>query len=233
MAPKKFPSLGDFFEWLDHGPPASRFDRLLCFMKGNWAALYDALVDALVSDEQRRRAAAPCAAVTLQPTDRVEVPRWVLDALMNELGHSLDGKIGANGKPWVNRYRQDLIDWYRYCQVWYRRLPSDTHAREETPEAQQARLEFFRKQRAAGLDLIDTMAPHPWITSKDHSVDAFEAVATVLKDSTVYGGKPSTIKTSWENVTKALKNGEFWRYYPSKFLRFNGHHADADRNSGR
>lgn len=219
MATRKFHSPIDFYNWLDDGPANGRYSRRRCFIEGrNWAALYDALTDADMTDRVQRQAAGREAG----PDDLVAVPRWALDAAAAEVKALLGKKITSRGKPWIKRYKQDLIDWYRYQQVWFRRLPPDTYPQHR--DDLEKRREFFRQQRGAGVEIVDTADTHPWTSGRRGSdIDVFDAASITVRGS-VYQGNRATIKTSWEKVNAAIKRGEFWRYYPSRWVRFKGHH---------
>jgi hypothetical protein len=225
---KKFASIDDFEEYLAQST-RDRFNRRHVFSSGNYAALLDAL---MVAVEDVPEDAEPNAPVT--------VPLWVADGLLDCLKRYVrtaktKQKKGPNTQ-WVKRFRQDLIDWERYQQVWFRVIArrnddADAPAR---AEARKWRRWFHDYQRKRGSEyVVATQTPYPWTAGKhrnDWSV--FEAVAKTFP-SGVYGGSATEMKKSYERVTRALRCGESWRYYPSKWIRFEGQIRTAEEDHAR
>jgi hypothetical protein len=145
----------------------------------NLAGLVDGLVDASVADK-RERSYSP-----LLPDDPVEVPRWVVDGLLEYIKSTAKVfRIAPTGRhsTWVERYIQDAVDFARYDAV---------HG--------------FHFNR--GL---------VW-------PDAYEEAAKTL--SGLAGGSIDTIEESYKRVAKALRNGQWGRYYRS--TRFPVRHLNA------
>ena len=75
--------------------------------------------------------------------------------------------------------------------------------------------------------------PYPWGPGKEAPEDyVFEAVSKIYEGS-AYRGTASEIKASWGRVHDALNRGEAWRYYPSKWIQFEGQlmTSDADHTT--
>ena len=229
---RRFGDVHEFYEWLD-SETAPRFDRKTCFEHGNWAALLDTVNSSLAESAQEKKPKR------LAPTDPVSVPRWALEALKDQLlVPHLDVAKSATGKGrharWKEQYRQDLVDWLRYHEVWIRHI-----ARGEGDPPRPSR-GVMREERRAFLaseqgtrDGVDLFFPHTWQAGQIHDdVDAFAAAAT-LKRKSAWGGSARAVRKSWERVTKALSRGESWRYYPSRWVRFKGHPRSTEQDSPR
>jgi hypothetical protein len=215
MTPKKrFASALEFDEWLDQ-IASDRFNRRVVFQHGNWTALYDAAMEAFTD-------VADGAPVTL--------PEWVARGLiekalpraMKSLQPARTSKLQA-GRPrkrWdAKQWRGDMIDWWRFRQVWYRRIGAE-ESKQKGPREQRAdRIGYRRSQQQRGSNhAIDMWTPYPWSSTKDDDLNVFEAVAEV-SHGTPYGGSPDQIRKSYERVNGALKRLEAWRFYESKWLR--------------
>ena len=103
----------DFPEWLHAETVDTRLNRQRAYTSGNWAALHDALIQAMTDARGDGR--------SQKPVDPVGVPLWVLEALLRRVlqPYMVSSK---ECKSWRKRYRQDLVDWERYCQVLYRKI---------------------------------------------------------------------------------------------------------------
>lgn len=80
----------------------------------NLAGLIDGLMDASDADK-RDRSYSP-----ILPNDSVEVPRWVVDGIVDYIKATAKAfKVAPTGRhsKWVDRYRQDAIDFARYDAV--------------------------------------------------------------------------------------------------------------------
>jgi hypothetical protein len=218
MARRSFNSIDEFWDWLDQAT-ADRLDRQKVFAAGNWTALYDALAQA------HAEGADPSAPVAL--------PRWVAEGMLGALPRIIregfkpqsSGKRGRPRRAQWNRdiWRQDMIDWKRFLEVWHRRIARDDDLpAHPTPTEQRAQRIAHRKQaKAQGSRYrVHVQMPYPWQSSSaDGDSDVFEAAADVLQGS-VYEGSPAEIRHSWERVTAAVKAGEGWRYYQSRWILF-------------
>lgn len=229
MAKRKFHNGSEFWDWLEE-VSGDRMNRRKVFEAGkNWAPLYDALQDAAAQG-------APAGSTPPSPDDLVTIPRWALDAVLKELARpAISAKRTGKGKghgPWLNRYRQDLVDWYRFQQVQFRNIgPAEADYPAMTPaEAQQARIAYRRQAERRGSEyVVRTDVPYPWKPNRAaDDMDAFTAAASILKSSAAYSGQASTMKKSYEKVRAALKRGEFWRYYPSRWIQPKGHSMSID-----
>lgn len=209
MAQRKFASVDEFEEWLTTFDRI-RLNRQACFLAGNYTALYDALTDALDTDGEPK------------------VPRWVLEALLDDTivramnalnGVVRTGQAARRGRPsgvWnAAIWRRDVIDWFRFKQVWYRRIARRDH----DPEHPRFDVQQSRRLLAHRCGAIETGTPYPWNppgTTGDLSV--FEAVSAMFVNS-AYAGSSDEVRKSYARVTDSLNAGEAWRYYPSKWLR--------------
>jgi hypothetical protein len=123
-------------------------------------------------------------------------------------------------KPIAARQRAKA---YR-ASVQARALQEATRIQDRTERAQA----IARARRCDLPYVVDTSTPYQWSDTADpEDWPVFKAVAKILERS-VYKGSADAMKDSYERVTAALKRGEGWRYYPSKWVRFRGHVVDAD-----
>ena len=212
MAKKRFRTIQEFDDWLDDATRATRLHRRTAFERGNWAALYDAVQD---SHEESK-----------------PIPEWAVDGFEK----LFTGTFAEAGRPisrhkWFFEFKRDAIDWHRYKQCWFRHLGSDGR---DTPPAkpkiaERAKLEY---KRLRGTNAVDLWSPYPW--TGDENV--FQAVSLMFGRKTLYGGTEHEIRASWQRVTSAIAKGEAWRYYPSKWLRYDAHQLmtiEADEVSRR
>lgn len=212
-AKRRFDSVDDFEEWLHQITAPVRMSRQRCYAGGNRAALYDALASGLD------------AALDRPEQDAVPIPRWALEAILSDWVALLRVE-----RRWIASWRRDEIDWQRYRQVYYRSIgrregspprPKPKAARVER-RAFEAVIRERRRKSPEGFhgSGVDMWTPYPW-HSKDNNVDpdVFEAVSRLFQEMAPYAGTRDEIKKSWERVTAALKKGESWRYYPSRWLR--------------
>jgi hypothetical protein len=83
------------------------------------------------------------------------------------------------------------------------------------------RIAYQQTQAQKGSQfVVDMWTPYPWTSgSTDDDWTVFQAVAKVYEGS-IYSGSCYEIEKSWRRVTAALTRGEAWRYYPSKWLRY-------------
>lgn len=218
---RKFKDDQEFYEWLDV-VAKQRFDRRSCFTEGNWAALCDAFLASSNKDANERD--------EVFPHDEVPVPRWALDALIDQalmpfLSNARTKRGKGRNARWMRQYFQGLVDWERFREVWFRRIARkwDDPEHPSPSEAARERRKYQKDQRDKGSPfVVDMWTPYPWQAGSDSDDwDVFEAVSKIFSESE-YGGSPDTIRRSYERVTKALRSGEAWRYYPSKYVHFEG-----------
>ena len=224
MGGLKYKDVDEFEKEFDE---QTRVPRQQAWSKGNWSALYDAVVQALEDlPGEGGETDAP-----------LQVPRWALRALVDEVLPEAMRKANrrpeAEGRPalWTTAWKRDQIDAYRYRQVMYRKIARREHGppRPTPRDAAKQRvahhdLEASRQSLLSGVDMF---TPYPWTLNRDSEPDdmnVYEAVAKLL-EGTIYEATPSSVKHSYERVTKALKNGEGWRYYPSRWARYDERQA--------
>lgn len=195
---KKIPvpsSAAEYYDWLnaEEGP---RLDRALAVKHGNPAALYDACADALVESQG----------------DAVTIPRWALESLFDLLRADMEGSRHSRSQ---RRHRSDLIDWHRFNQVVCLLIGSDYPDHRSKSQQRADRIKRFKQ-----TGHVDTSTPHPWsANSVPGDLTAFEAASHILAGS-AYSGRPATIEKSFNRVREALGRGEWWRYYPSRYVRY-------------
>jgi hypothetical protein len=223
VAARKFKTGSEFYDWLEK-VDGTRLNRQAVFAQGhNWAALYDTLVQAVVG--------AP-------PGGDVTLPRWAVEAVISECRHTLGQKstgVGKGHRRWRDRYHQDLIDWVRFQQVWFRKFGDNPDSPPSSMADARRRRKALQKRLATDPSVIDAdtraaarrparadVGPYPWGTNHDRDdVDVFEAASLRLEGSR-FQGSPAAIKKSWDTVNRALRRGEVWRYYPSRWVRLFG-----------
>jgi hypothetical protein len=227
MAARRFASIEDFENWCDD-VAADRFSREKVTAAGNCTALYDAIQQILEDGDE---------------AETLPVPRWVLEAVLDRAlpqvpQQSRQGRRGRPAARWnAAQWRRDAIDWHRFCQVWYGRIARrDRSPEHPTPRKQRERRhEYQRSQAAHGSRyVVDTSTPYPWTGGKEaEDWSVFEAASKIFEGG-CYQGQPTEIKKSYERVTAALKRREAWRYYPSKWLRYDkGQILNAEMDQAR
>lgn len=239
---KRFASVEQFEEWVDD-ITAARFDRKKVYAAGNWAALFDALQAAIdhADNETERQ---------LADDDPITIPFWVARGLTHVFGRHLAKvrsaggnslKAGRSPKRWVEQYERDLVDWHRFKQIWYRRIarredspnhPKPTEARRNRKAFREEAIKRARASNREPVYTIDMSTPYSWAQSDNDDLDVFQAVAEVFKNS-AYRGSRDEMKKSYERVNSALKRGEAWRYYPSKWVRFPSHLRTSEEDLPR
>lgn len=219
MAERRYCDIYDFWDAME-----PRLDRRAAYETvGNLAALYDAFLAAGVQEERRTRTAY-CD---------VPLPEWVRRGLAQEVPTIIDPAAVMSGDVyqgaletlkayvvtarrghgrharWARRYSADEIHWTRFEYVWFYRLPN----------------------HAGGPTYGWNLYRHgPSRVGHADDVDVFEHVSRELGTWRRYAGGPTTIARSYSVVTKALRDGEAGRFYPSKYIRIPNSRQSADRD---
>jgi hypothetical protein len=215
-----------------------RFSRRTTFAAGNWAALFDVIATAV----DRYDVNGP---ETENPDDSIAIPLWAARALLDDVlppflstvaaketrrGVPVKSQEKRSGRPsrWAEQWRQDLVDWGRFKEVWYRhiaRRDDDPPApKPSAAERERQNYEAHQRARRSRFD-VDVSTPYPWTDDQ-----VFEAVSRVFK-GTVHGGTAAAMKKSYLRVAAALRDGQACRYYPTQWLTFEGRIRSAEENS--